>query len=414
MAFTNISKPLVGTATKKSLIDAVIDDLNDLNSRIVPGDTQGITNGSFELDIDADGVPDGWAKTLYTGGSGTLTGNALADTVCQHGARAYKFTSPGGSGNGGGYLQTAGFIEVSCLRTYRLWWYMQCTVATLAVKVEVDVYQGNQSTLIGTVTPFSQASNNPTAWTNMMAFLTLDPATYSAARYMKLRFIGCHTSSTTAGSTYFDGLRMETLTFTRSTEFEGSGTAATAYSWVCPTGVQPVRVTCIGGGGGGGSELASGNSTGAGGGGSGSLAQSIIAVVPGTAYALSVGGGGAAGGVGAAGSAGGNSTWATTGVVANGGSGGAAGSTGTGGAGGTVGTGAFTVVGLVGGAGVASAAGGDGAGSLMGKYGGKGGATAAAGSAPNTGNRGAGGGGAGFGNSLLGAAGGPGSIILEY
>ena len=73
MPYTAITKPSVGDPTKKTAFaDAVVDNLDYLNSQLTytTGGTR-ILNGSFEQDTDADGVPDGWAKTLFTGGSST-------------------------------------------------------------------------------------------------------------------------------------------------------------------------------------------------------------------------------------------------------------------------------------------------------------------------------------------------------
>jgi hypothetical protein len=63
-------------------------------------------------------------------------------------------------------------------------------------------------------------------------------------------------------------------------------------NWVCPTGVTKVRVTCIAGGGGGGAYDSSTPQNG-GDGGRGGIAIGIYTVVPGTTYAVTVGGGGA-------------------------------------------------------------------------------------------------------------------------
>ena len=79
------------------------------------------------------------------------------------------------------------------------------------------------------------------------------------------------------------------------------------YSWTAPVGVTSVTVTAIGGGGGGGT---TGIQRGGGGGG---CAVGTLTVVPGTAYAVNVGAGGAALG------AGGNSSISGFGLTADGG-----------------------------------------------------------------------------------------------
>jgi hypothetical protein len=81
--------------------------------------------------------------------------------------------------------------------------------------------------------------------------------------------------------------------------------SAGAVNWTCPRGVAYARVTGAGGGGGGGSSSVGGTYGGAGGG--GGCVVSIVAPVPGTAYLVTIGAGGA-GSAGGSGAAGGNTT----------------------------------------------------------------------------------------------------------
>lgn len=186
----------------------------------------------------------------------------------------------------------------------------------------------------------------------------------------------------------------------------GSGT------WTCPSGVYFVKVECWGGGGAGGYGGGPDTQGGAGGGG-GAYASSIIAVVPGTNYAYSVG------------AAAGDSSFGTTLVVAKGGSN-ASGQ--TNGAGGLAsastgqikyngGSGVGSIVNSVsisgGGAGGPDGAGNNGAWSAAGGSGdagsgGAGGATGTPGAAGSAHARGGGGGGAGQNNTTGGAGGAPG------
>jgi hypothetical protein len=303
MPFTNITKPTQGDATKKSLADVIIDDLNDLNTRLLAvGTIQGLKNASFETDSDSDGIPDSWTRTLYTGGSFTLD-----STDQNHAAKAAKFTSPGGASNGGGYLDTTDFFEVSPLLWYRVEWLMKSSAAGVNNRVEMTFYDSAQASI--STESLYNSSSNPTSWTPFSRRVR-PPAT---ARYAKLRLTGCHTSSTTAGSTWFDNVVIIARQFDESVEFTATGAWKAVY-----TGL--VRITCIGGGGGGGS------SSGSGGGGGGS-ARSVVSVTAGTVYTITVGTGGTA-------NNGGNNTTAN-GVQGNGGGPGASG----GGAGGTGGTG---------------------------------------------------------------------------
>jgi hypothetical protein len=320
VSYGAITKPTQGDATKKSLIDAIIDDLDDLNARLLAvGTISGLKNGSFESDSDSDGTPDSWTKTLYSSGSFTLDGSDQ-----QHSAKSAKFTSPGGGGNGGGYLETTDFLEVSPLIIYTLNWEMKSSVAGVNNKVEVTYYTAAQASI--STTALYDSSANPTAWTPK----TADFRPSSTARFAKIRVTGCHTSSTTAGSTWFDNLWIAGAQFKykQKVTFTASGT------WTCPSGITQARITSIGAGGGGGS-----TGSGGGGGGGGS-ARSATVVTPTTGYTVTIGAAGAING------AGGNSV--CNGVTGNGGGAGASG--GSGGAGGS-GTGDEVFAGTAGDAG---------------------------------------------------------------
>jgi len=212
-------------------------------------------------------------------------------------------------------------------------------------------------------------------------------------------------------------------------------TYTTSGTWVCPAGVTSVTVRCWGAGGGGGSSNTNAaNPRAGGGGGGGGFSTSVIAVIPGNSYTVTVGNGGA-GGVAGAGTAGGLSSFNLISVIANGGNGGARGGAGAGGTGAVAGTGTTTYIGGNGGNGVnpvGSGGGGGGAGTT-GNGGNAAGINAGTGTTLNGGNGGAGrtttsagqngnnygGGGSGgyalaAGGDRAGGAGAPGLVTLTY
>ena len=391
MPYTAISKPSVGDPTKKTAFaDAVLDNLDYLNSQLTytTGGTR-ILNGSFEQDTDSDGVPDGWAENLFTGGSSTH------DTTTQDlGAKSYKFTSPGGGGNGGGYLESSDYFEVSPAVPLAFTWQMKSSVA--GVKNNVIVYwfkPDKTASATPSSTIFTEATNNPTAWAQLGALCTAP----SDATFAKLRIVGCDNTDATAGSTWFDDVAVTPLLFSRRCEVNVAGN----YSWVCPSGVYVARVRCVGPGGGGGAANTSSGITGSGGG-AGGVGQSLVLVVPGTAYDITVGAGGAggSGNAGNGGAGGSNTTFNTTTVIGALGGGGVGGG-GSAGAGGT-GTGQIT---LTGGSGNASGNGG----SSASPGGAAGAAPGQAGGAP-----GAGGAGGVNGVTSAGGSGGAGGILIEF
>jgi len=150
--------------------------------------------------------------------------------------------------------------------------------------------------------------------------------------------------------------------------------ASGTTTWTVPAGVYRVKVRVWGGGGGG----AGSNSAayGSGGGGGGGYAEKRVAVTPGQAITVTVGGQGPAGNYVSSGGAGGTSSFGAY-VSATGGAGGTWSSVaGTGGAGGSGSAGDLNITGQTGGPGIGGTggAGGSAPGGGSGAFGGNGGA----------------------------------------
>lgn len=396
MAFTAITKPTQGDATKKSLIDAMIDNESFLNTEISGVKVVQIPNPSFEVDSDSDGIPDRWTRTLYTGGAFSRS-NSAGDYA--HGAYGIKFTHPSGGGNGGGYLDSEDFFECSEYQRLFISWLHYCSVAGMHDLVEVKFYTGAQ-VLISTSTIYDSTAN-PTSWATQSG-VVIPPAT---ARYAKIRITGGKSDVDPGVSavSHWDNIRIfdGTELFNRTLTFKTAGT----HYWTPPSGTTTARVRLWAGGGGGGGS-ASANA--ACGGGGGQYCESIVTVTAGTAYPVVVGAGGA-GGTGANnGTAGSDSTFNTTTIVAKGGSGGGQ-PGGSGGAGGTGGTSMLAFDGLAGEANVTTVSGAGGH-SLAGGCGGLRRTTGANGFTGET----PGGGGGGAGSSANGGTGAAGQAIVEY
>ena len=69
----------------------------------------------------------------------------------------------------------------------------------------------------------------------------------------------------------------------------------TSGNWTCPTGVNYVSVTLLGGGGGAGGSDSGTTGTGSGGGGGATILDHVMQVTPGNSYAITVGAGGSGG-----------------------------------------------------------------------------------------------------------------------
>lgn len=200
MAFNSIPSAWIasGKFAVQSLWQYIKDNFDYLYAAVTGSSATGLVNGSFELDVDSDNVPDNWTWNAYTGG--TL---AIETTDPGHGAKGIKITSPGGSGNGGGYLTSSSYVECSEYGRLTVSWYMKSSVADILNKVQVFWYKKDQTPCTSASTDlYSDATANPTSWTRYQAS-AVPPAD---ARYYKIRLTGAHSDDTTAGNCMFDGV----------------------------------------------------------------------------------------------------------------------------------------------------------------------------------------------------------------
>jgi hypothetical protein len=289
----SISAPEQGDPTRLAFALAILAELESLRGEIGQSlGLSGLPNASFESDTDADGIPDAWMFTAYTGGSGLLD-----DTTAIHGRRAFVITSPGGTGNGGGYLETTDFIAVSPNRQVRLAWELKSSAAEIHNRVELRWYAApDDADYLSTTILWQEDTANAAQWMPHHAH-AYPPA---AARYAKVRLIGGDPSDDTAGSVGWDDLRLlpggqlpvverylvgtaggteqvEVVTASRYQEF----------AWICPAGVTEIHARLWGGGGMGWNQI-----NGHFGGGAGGYAEARLAVTPGRNYTVRVGYGG--------------------------------------------------------------------------------------------------------------------------
>lgn len=385
MPYTETAVPAAGTPTRRSLIKAIIENIAYLFSSITGLIGSGTApNGSFEIDSNADTVPDEWT---YTAGAGAGTG-VIDSTDSSHGGKCFKFTRNAGVGNSGGTLETTDYFEVASNAKLYIRWAQKCSAAGMRVKVEIRYF--TRAKVFTSATDVYNSTSNPTSWTVLGGIVTVPS---SNAFFAKIKITGGDTSPNVAGTTSIDELSVSTVTarVPQQQVFTSTG----SFTPTTPT----IKVRVWAGGGGGGA----GDTHGGGGGGGGGYAEGIITVTPGTALTVTVGQGGA-GGSGVNGSPGGDSSVST--VSANGGGGGVegTGAAGSGGTGGT-GTGSLNVTGQVGDAG-SGANGGQGGFGALGGAGGRANAASA--------GRTCGGGGGGGPAGGAGSSGGDGRVIIEY
>lgn len=149
-----------------------------------------IPNGSFELDSDADQLPDSWDLTLYTGGTGILTSVEQTD-----GLFSFRFTAA--SAAGGGSLTTSDFFPVNGTDDLVVKWDMRSNTGTLNQIVRISWYDASFAFISSDDVYDSAAS--PTVWTTF----ELPQAPPGTARFAKLTLIGIEVG-TGPGSTWFD------------------------------------------------------------------------------------------------------------------------------------------------------------------------------------------------------------------
>ena len=176
------------------------DDINPLLATDAAGDFNLALNGSFEDDIDNDGIPDDWDRVVHAGGT-VARDTTAADT--QHGAATMKFNS---TGSGGGFITSSNFMPVSKHRAISLSFLLKSSVADVRNVVEVLWFkEDNTASSTPSTTMYDDSTTNPTSWTLSSSLAVFPP---SDARFAKLRMTGCHDSDATSGTTWYDDVMM--------------------------------------------------------------------------------------------------------------------------------------------------------------------------------------------------------------
>lgn len=204
MSFVDLDKPAVGEATKKSLIDAVIDDLSDLNARLVTVETDQVVNGSFEYDANADDVPDGWDDDVYNGAAW-----AIETTTVKHGRKAVKGTLTSTLGSRA-VLTSSDYLPCAPGERYEVELRLKGSTAGLKVKGEVLWYYWTGAAFAAATTSSSEAlaeADAPTSW-GVWRGSVLAPAGTNEARFYRLRLTVGATGGTTAGNVLLDGVQV--------------------------------------------------------------------------------------------------------------------------------------------------------------------------------------------------------------
>lgn len=211
-----VDQPITSTMMTK-----VKDNFDFLYSQSAGG--EGLNNPSFEIDADADKVPDNWTKSAFSGGAASLT---TVSSYVDHGSKAMKFTHPGGNGNGGGQLHSD-YVGCSTGARVAISFSLMSSPITCRSKVNVDWYNNALST-IGNTTIFDSS-----ALTTAYRRYTFFAAPPTSAKWAAVNLIGGTTESTVAGAVYFDNIGFEQISskpiFKAQSECGGNIMAASMF-----------------------------------------------------------------------------------------------------------------------------------------------------------------------------------------
>ncbi len=171
--------------------NVILEELNANPEALDSGASGGLVpNGSFEIDVDADGIPDGWSLVNEAGST-----NAIDTSESTDGAQSFRFTSAGG--NGGGNLTTEDFFPVNDVDPLQVNFDIRCTSGTPTNIVVVE-WSDISQVAISDSTAYSQTTG--TSFVSVQKSVT-PPA---LARFAKLKLVGIDPAGAVAASTFFD------------------------------------------------------------------------------------------------------------------------------------------------------------------------------------------------------------------
>lgn len=256
--------------------------------------TSSSLNLSFEDDTDGNGIPDQWnayadnlTTKTYTGSSGTdllaapVGGSFTLDTVTTTGGlKSAKFVCTNGAGNGGGFIQNAGWIPCVSDSIIELSWYARTTATGIDCKAEILWYSSKSDVggYISSTTIWTDTANGPNGYWYQLGGIAKAP---SSARFYRIRLIAGIMNNDIAGSVWFDDVQLNAPRFGNNITYGST----TAINWKSRATTIQVKVECVAAGSPG---TYNGLYAGSGGGG-GEYACSYVTVAPSTVYPLIVG-----------------------------------------------------------------------------------------------------------------------------
>lgn len=159
-----------------------------------------IPNGSFQIDSDADSLPDGWDCNAYSGGAVALDTTSPVD-----GDRSLKFTHPSGASNGGGYADSD-YVPASEYAPVMLSWIAYASQTGVKCQVVCRWFDKDVVTIGADTTVWSTTA--PPTSPEMMVSVALPPA---GAKWLSVRVVGGYTDTDPGSSTsiWFDAVTIK-------------------------------------------------------------------------------------------------------------------------------------------------------------------------------------------------------------
>lgn len=207
MAFSSIlaGEIQVGDPITAALMTKIKDNDDFLNGLIGGLDYYDVYNGSFDIDADADGIPDGWTVNLLTGGSTAL----VSSNTKGHGKNTFQATDPGGNGNGGAELISP-FIAVTDLRQYFINWVQDVSSGAtgMHIKMELEIYLHDKTSAGSNVVLYDNQTDNPATPRLMIA--GWNPGVGQNTRFIRIKFTLGDTDKNQAGTAEISGVSLAT------------------------------------------------------------------------------------------------------------------------------------------------------------------------------------------------------------
>lgn len=159
MSYVVMTKPSTGTATKRSQLVQLIDNLSDHESRLQLQESLGILNGSFQNDSDSDGFPDSW--TLGSTGGATV---ALDATDVVHGP-SYSLHFSVSQTDGAETVNSTEYTLCGAGQRIEVAGWAKASTAACPMAAEVRWYDENESQVGTADSVFAVTTGNaPTGW----------------------------------------------------------------------------------------------------------------------------------------------------------------------------------------------------------------------------------------------------------